>query len=154
MKGSNIKEMRAISVIQPWAHCIIHEGKNIENRPRITHYRGTVLIHASKKKDPDRFLWLSEDYNIDLEIDDLSFGAIIGIADIVEVITKRQVDRKTKKWFMGKYGYILENMKPLKKPIPTKGALGFWKVKGRLLRRCLNQLGTTSIKKIQPFEKL
>ncbi len=41
---------RALSILQPWAHAIVHLGKRIENRDWRTgcSYRGEILIHASK----------------------------------------------------------------------------------------------------------
>lgn len=146
-----ITEMRALSVIQPWAHCIVHEGKNIENRPRITHLRGTVAIHASAKVDQERFDWLQEDYGIRLNLDDTAYGAIVGFADIVDVVTKKTLTRSTKKWFMGKYGYVLENAVALKEPIPAKGALGFWRIDRRTLEKCVAQLGANQLARFRPF---
>jgi hypothetical protein len=40
--------LRALSVRQPWAFAITHLGKTYENRPRRSHYRGPLLIHAGK----------------------------------------------------------------------------------------------------------
>lgn len=39
--------MKALSVKQPWAWAIMRAGKTIENRPRRTHLRETIAIHAS-----------------------------------------------------------------------------------------------------------
>jgi hypothetical protein len=145
--------MRALSVIQPWAHCIVCKGKNVENRPRITHLRGTIAIHASVKRDQERFDWLKEDHGIGLHLDDVTYGAIVGFAEISEVITRKGVTKNTTKWFGGKYGYVLKNVVLLKQPVPIKGSLGFWRLKGAPLRRCLNQLNATQVKRIRPFER-
>jgi len=40
---------RALSIRQPWAYAILHLGKDIENRPWRTNFRGPLLIHASLK---------------------------------------------------------------------------------------------------------
>ena len=40
--------MKALSIRQPWAHLILHGGKDIENRDWRTSVRGRVLVHASK----------------------------------------------------------------------------------------------------------
>src|ERR1017187_9047245 len=42
--GSTI---RTLSIRQPWAHAILHLGKDVENRSWSTPYRGSILIHAS-----------------------------------------------------------------------------------------------------------
>lgn len=40
---------RALSILQPWAHAIVHLGKRIENRDwRGCPHRCEILIHASK----------------------------------------------------------------------------------------------------------
>lgn len=41
---------RALSILQPWAHAIVHLGKTIENRDWRggCSFRGEILIHASK----------------------------------------------------------------------------------------------------------
>ena len=41
-------DMKALSIRAPWWFCILHNGKDIENRDWSTRYRGPVLIHASK----------------------------------------------------------------------------------------------------------
>jgi hypothetical protein len=154
MKPLKIKEMRALSIAQPWAHCIIRKGKNVENRNWTTRYRGTIAIHASLSRSKDRFYWCEKDYGIKLDPDELSYGAIVGFAEIVDVITKKDLTTKTKKWFGGKYGFVLKNIVTLKKPIPIKGALGFWKLKGRKLKKCLKQLKPADRRKFIEFKKL
>ena len=39
--------MKALSVRQPWAWCIVSGFKSVENRTWTTKYRGPILIHAS-----------------------------------------------------------------------------------------------------------
>lgn len=151
MRKTALKEMRALSVIQPWAHCILHEGKNVENRPRTTHLRGTIAIHASLKKDQDRFDWLKSDYKIKLDVDAVPYGAILGFVEIIDVVTKKALTTKTKKWFMGDYGFVLANVVVLKHPVPIKGALGFWRLKGAALKKCLDQVPEAKKKKFKPL---
>jgi hypothetical protein len=118
--------MKALSVKQPFAHKIIFEKKDIENRTWRTKFRGTVAIHASlklhpyaKKKDKD-----------------LVRGAIIGVVDVVDCVEKHK-----SKWFQkGFIGFVLKNPRPLKKPIPCKGALNFWNVPPEVEREIKKQL--------------
>lgn len=46
-------EMRILTVRQPWAHAIIHLGKDVENRVRniAGSYRGAVAIHVAQRVD-------------------------------------------------------------------------------------------------------
>lgn len=41
--------MKALSIKQPWASLIALGLKDVENRTWPTHYRGRILIHASKE---------------------------------------------------------------------------------------------------------
>lgn len=42
------KEMKALSLRQPWPWFILKGGKDLENRGWTSSYRGPVLIHSSK----------------------------------------------------------------------------------------------------------
>ncbi len=149
-----IKELKALSICQPWAECIVSKGKNVENRSWDTRYRGFFAIHASKAYNPKRFGYL-KDYRIKLERDDVSYGAIVGFAELVETISDDEVTRGTQRWFQGDVGFVLKNVIRLKKPIPVKGALSFWKLSGRELKAALNQLSAAQKKKISknPLQK-
>jgi activating signal cointegrator 1 len=145
MKRGVLKEIGAITVVQPWAEIILRRGKNVENRQRNSHYRGPIAIHASKSKSKE---WFSQ-CPIHIDPESVSFGSVIGFAILVDVITKDQVSKKTKKWFKGKYGLVLANIIPLKKPIEVPGARGVWKLKGRPLRLCLEQLTKAQVRSMR-----
>jgi hypothetical protein len=118
--------VRALSVRQPWARAIIHAGKNIENRKWNTDLRGTIAIHASGNLDKDAVL--PEGIN-ESDIEGLHRGAIIGLVDLVDVVTEHP-----SKWFVGPYGFVLENARALPEPIVCKGALNFWGVPPDIVR--------------------
>lgn len=114
--------MKAITIKQPWAWFIIcvEEGrKDIENRTWDTKIRGTVAIHAGKS-----FSWNSipEHTREDMK-HELHFGAIIGLIDIVDVVTEHDSE-----WFEGPFGFVLANPRELPEPISFRGQLGFWNV--------------------------
>lgn len=131
----------AISIRQPWAHAIVMGWKDIENRKWSTRHRGLVCIHASAYNRRN----FDEDYGDYLEVvqgfvkasphndlasiseSDLSFGAIIGVARVVEVSTSHDSP-----WFFGRYGFVLADQQRLENPIPLKGALGFFEWRERL----------------------
>lgn len=148
MPQTEIKLMKALSIAQPWAECIVSKGKNVENRSWSTKQRGFVAIHASASYSKARFDYCYEDYRIRLKRDDLPFGVIVGFAEIVDVITENELTSRTKKWFGGEYGFVLKNVIKLKEPIPAKGSLGFWKLKGNTLKKCLGQLTSVQRKTI------
>ena len=148
MKSTNSLDMRALSIMQPWAECIIFHGKNIENRSWPTQKRGYIAIHASARLDKGRYEQVREEYGIKLDSDDSSFGAILGFAKIVDVVDKKTLTRKTKKWFLGDYGFVLEDIIILKEPVPAKGSLSFWKIPSSVMKKCLAQLSKAEIKKL------
>src|SRR5215207_5140743 len=113
-------ELRAITILQPWAWAIIHGGKDIENRSWWTRYRGLLAIHAGLR------------YRRDVTMargvrppdgEDLVFGAVIGIVDLRDVVEKSR-----SRWFDGSgYGFVLRNPRAFVKPLVCSGKLGLWK---------------------------
>jgi hypothetical protein len=142
-----IKAMKVLNIAQPHAHDVIFNGKNVENRSKPAKLRGTIAIYASKKLNRDRF-----DGSKVKEVD-CAFGCIIGFADVVDCITKNELSAKTKKWFHGPYGYVLENIVALKKPIavsPPQGAIIWWNLDGKELELCLEQIPQKIKKTMKP----
>lgn len=114
--------MKALSVNQPWAWCIVNGYKTPENRDWWTDYRGTVLIHAGKKFDDEGYEWIKRTFP-DIPLppkDEIPRGGIVGQADIVDCVSEMDCP-----WFFGKYGFVMENAKPCDL-MPCKGALGFF----------------------------
>lgn len=127
--------MKALSVIQPWAWLIVHGYKDIENRDWCSSYAGQLLIHASKKKSRDEWTsaqWAMDECGLDPDIlpqiNDVSYGAIVGICDLIG-----WVDRSQSPWFYGQFGWKLQNARAFKHSIPCRGALGLWEYSGPLI---------------------
>jgi hypothetical protein len=115
--------VKIITIRQPWAYLITKGSKNIENRTWQTQYRGPVLIHASL--NIDRVLCRKHR----LKPDSLEQGGVVGIAEITDCVS-----RHSSRWFLGPYGLVLKNRRPLLF-IEWKGALGLREVPARLLRQ-------------------
>lgn len=122
--------MIALSIRQPWAWLILNAGKDIENRDWKTPYRGPCLIHASKSATKQDYQDAIDFINCRLDhpiievppIDQFERGGIVGMVDIVGC-----TDTSDSTWFVGDYGFVLRNPKPL--PFtPYKGRLGFFNV--------------------------
>lgn len=123
----------ALSIRQPWAWLIINAGKDIENRDWRTNFRGRVLIHASKSctkaeyADAIDFMVARGIDRLDADLpalDQFERGGIIGSVEIVDCITD-----SASPWFVGEFGFVLRNPKPLPF-VPLKGQLGFFNVQG------------------------
>lgn len=118
--------MKALSIRQPWAWLILHGGKNIENREWSTKFRGWFLIHASKGMTRDEYdaaEWMANENGVKLPpFETLERGGIVGMAKLGNCVTGSDSP-----WFVGRYGFVLDEVKPL--PFqPLKGALGLFDV--------------------------
>ena len=121
--------MKALSIMQPWAWLIVNGHKAIENRTWRCHYRGPILIHAGKKVDSDAHDDLTNRIHPvtgerqgfpEAPIGFFERGGIVGEAEIVDCI-----ERSDDPWFVGPFGIVLRNARPL--PFrPCKGMLGFF----------------------------
>ena len=118
--------MKAISIRQPWAWLIVNGVKNIENRSRRCHYRGPVLIHATKTVDWDAVEFLLTRFRHTPKAavigllgsichESRNLGAIVGRAEIVDC-----VDHSESPWFTGPWGLVLRNPEIIT-PIPWPG---------------------------------
>lgn len=86
-----VKDVRVISLWQPWATLFAYGIKKLETRPRATSHRGIYLIHASKNKSskavafsdahPYRNELIDLGYN---RFEELPFGYIIGACVITD----------------------------------------------------------------------
>ncbi len=126
--------MKALSIRQPWAWFIAKGIKDVENRSWWTATRGRIYIHAGKKLDEDglkKLLTAMADAGIKGEPakDDLTLGAIIGEADIIDCKFRKPLKLGFSLWHeVGCWGFILANATLYDKPIPCRGQLGFFEV--------------------------
>jgi hypothetical protein len=132
----------ALTIRQPWATLIISGGKNIENRTWRTHYRGPILIHAGLYDDEaetEAAMHLVRDRQIEvpavpwmmtaegsnaslLDWHDQPRGGIIGVVDLVDCVPMHDSP-----WFIGPWGFVLANPRPL--PFfACRGKQGFFQV--------------------------
>ena len=128
--------MKALTIRQPWAWAIVHAGKDIENRSWNTRLRGTIAVHAGFNYE--KAAELPRGVRIPPE-DEIIRGAIIGTVDVIDV-----VDRHRSKWFEGPFGFVLQNPRPLAKPVPCPGKLSFWEVPAKVERLVIRRLSTAT----------
>jgi len=99
--------MKALTIWQPWAWCIIHGGKDVENRRWPAKHRGPLAIHAAAKRDTDYYndqrRWIKETMGVDVPpIEDVGFGVVVGVVDVTGMTRRR-----TSPWFEGPWGWQL-----------------------------------------------
>lgn len=140
--------MKAITVCQPFASLIAlpesdERHKRTENRVWTARYRGPIAIHAGKSRE-----WLEEGespgYDDEgFKISELPFGAIVCVADLIDWPTAEKIRAgmydnrfpwlRDHQHVEGPFCMILQNVRPLAKPIPWKGAQGLWDVPDEVL---------------------
>lgn len=119
--------MKALSIKQPWAHLIVHGGKDVENRTWATKHRGRFLVHASQgmtraehsavvRYCADRGLPAPAAYEL------LQRGGIVGSVSLVDCQRA-----SPSAWFMGDVAFVLADPQPVPF-VPCKGRLGFFDV--------------------------
>jgi hypothetical protein len=130
--------MKALTICQPYADLIClpdddARAKRVENRTWGTSYRGALLIHAGKSKQ-----WLSGD-NYGLSVAGMTFGAIVGVARLADCVAVRDFMGPTgeaikRRWpwlnqhihTEGPFCFVLTECRRFAKPIPYRGAQGFF----------------------------
>jgi hypothetical protein len=144
---------KCLSLWQPWASLIAIGAKRIETRGYWTNHRGPLVIHAAKNTsemyllETDDFLWPLLDAKL-LDYDlanhqlcghSLPLGAAVALVDLVDCVSSDKIrpslsqqERAFGNYAPGRFGYILENIRPFKEAIPLRGAQGFFNVDSSL----------------------
>lgn len=127
--------MKVLSLTEPYATLIAKGIKTIETRSWKTNYRGKLYIHASSTKIPKEYKNNEKLMSL-INLNELNYGNIIfscELVDCIEMTDKFIADIKKNKneyitgvYAVGRYAWILKDIKVLDKPIKTKGHLGIW----------------------------
>lgn len=150
--------MKAITLWQPWASAVAYGSKQIETRSWSTKYRGPLLIHAAKRCIKYELIHLSCCWNwkgaLCQEVKPwplgLPFGALIAKCNLIDCrptgeFTQNELDtlrvppikhgelyawseRQLGDFSLGRFGWVLTDIKKFKKPISYKGSQGFFDV--------------------------
>ncbi len=137
--------MKALTFYQPYATLIIIGAKLVETRPRRTHIRGRIAIHAGMNKT---FLGLNDKYPLKLSFINeellkvgysslyhLPRGAILGTIEIYDCLpigdligTKYDTpkERAFGDWTDGRFGILMRDPVIFDKPVLIAGKQGFW----------------------------
>jgi len=144
-----VVEVKAITLLEPWASLIAVGAKKIETRSWSTKYRGPLAIQAGKSlkawhmdlawKEPFFSALVSQH----TETGGICYsrGCVIATCNLVDIIkmTPEFIDFvKLIKGYeydfgnytVGRYAWILENVKRLAEPVPAKGKLSLWEWEG------------------------
>ena len=123
-------QVKAFTVYQPYAYAIVAGLKGYETRPRRTHIRGRVAVHAGKGKSQ----FVSMPVSIALpESAVLHYGAVLGTVEIVDCVPVEALigklserERVLGDYTPGRFAWVLKNPVMFDRPIPARGFQGWW----------------------------
>ena len=122
--------MKAFTVYQPYAYAIIAGLKQYETRPRRTHIRGRVAVHAAKGNP--KFVTLAVDMALP-ETMKLHYGAVLGTVEIVDCVPVEEIvhtlserEKALGDYSSGRFAWVLRNPVAFSTPVPAKGKQGWW----------------------------
>ena len=143
-EGNGERVVKALTLYPEWAWAICELGKRIENRTWIAErMKGQLLaIHGGKNigghaRRGDWHLDIADvlaqktgrrdasraEMARGVEAAQKHAGAIVAVARVVG-FAQESSDR----WFVGPYGWLLDDVRVLARPVPMKGAMGLWEV--------------------------
>lgn len=164
--------MRGLSLTQPWATLVAIGAKKIETRSWGTPYRGLVAIQAAKAYPADARAFALDSlatsrliagmthlhlpYRHDFP-DDLPRGCIVAVAGLVDCRYTGAQGQLVASWpfdvsveerafgdfTRGRFGWLLDDIRPLGEPIPCRGALGLWEVPAEVAALIDTQIGVS-----------
>lgn len=157
--------MFALTLIRPWPFMIFHLpaelAKPVENRDWCGRevLGTTIAIHAGLKYDGDAFESCNDALirrgggaaRIDRDDPRLKHqGCIVGTARVIAFVTgaphkpvflrgdeRRCVELRPRiaPWYVGKFGWVLDDVRALEQPIAHSGARGLWPVRPDVAER-------------------
>lgn len=121
--------MKALTIRQPWAWAIVFAGKRVENRTWATAYRGPIAIHAGMSRASLGGRFLPDGTRIP-PATGLVFGALIGMAELVSCMDLGEalLERPDDPFVEGPCCWLLENVRPLLRPVFCPGERGLFNV--------------------------
>lgn len=140
-------EIRGLTVRQPWAYAIAQLGKDVENRPRTSRYRGLLAIHAGllvghRSEYADALHAIAENADVTTPAVDAGAhtrGAIVAVARLVNACSASlhagwhdRPQCSCGPWAEpAQHHLVLADVRRLPWPVRCKGALGLWRLPAR-----------------------
>lgn len=132
--------VKALTVLQPYAHLIATGAKRVENRNWYTPYRGPLVIHAGRGRT---MLDDADAYGI--AESEMTFGAIVAVAELAACVMVRDLpdDLKGHAHAHGPFCWILHNVHRCE-PLPFRGAQSLWILPRGTTLKGLTLVGSSS----------
>ena len=132
------RHLHALTLVQPWAWCISHGPKRVENREwsldwLVGHY---FAIHAGKKYDDAAAVNLALGWRaLGLQgpppgEESITLGAIVAVAKLAKFVNRAPYWKSSTQedpWFSGPIGWVLEDVQAIE-PVPCRGYQKLWTV--------------------------
>lgn len=129
-------EMRALSVMQPWLHAIACLGKTVENHtwaPSRWAVGARIALHASKGFDYGAIF-----SGVPMP-DELTRGAVVAVATIAGA--HEFCHPLCSPWAaLGQHHWLLTDVWVLPESVPSRGALGLWRLPAEVEHAVMDQL--------------
>jgi hypothetical protein len=138
MNHQSNKQMKALTLWQPWATLVAIGAKRIETRSWSTNYRGPLAIHAARStvghkvcsREPFRSTLEAYGYQVPANAPHMSVIAICELVDILPTEDVRGIVESRELAFgdyeTGRHAWLLDRVRRLGIPIRAKGAQGLW----------------------------
>lgn len=128
--------MKVLSIKEPYATLIKNKIKFIETRSWKTQYRGDLIIHSCKGVYP-----VKEKIKHLISEQDLKYGQLLCVVTLEDCIyiDEKFAERIKKEdynnylcgdYSVGRYAWVLSNVRVLKKPVEISGQLSLWNYDG------------------------
>lgn len=128
--------MKALTLYASWAHAIAHYSKRVENRtwhPPRSLIGQRFAIHAGAKLDESGLDALDEIDDAVIVAKAVPRSAIVATARLVRSVEFRDIlipkgadPAVQSDWWVGPVGWVLDDVRALREPVPCNGALGLW----------------------------
>lgn len=148
MSRPHLLDVRALTLLNPWAHAVAHLGKNVENRSwQPPESVDQILIHAAQRWDR-RGLRELTDAGHDIDTATTPTGAIVAVVDLAWVCdtSARKGDRGRRScgcssWAIpGLIHWNLGTVWTLTEPVPCSGRQRLWRPSQNLVDQVREQV--------------
>lgn len=132
--------MHALTVLQPWAHAILHLGKEVENRcwlPPARLLGQWIAVHAGRRVDTVALAEVRASVGAG-RIPELPTGALLGTVRLTGAHPARSRTCRCGEWAEDQAGvmhWLLADPRPARTPRPCPGRQKLWIVPADLAAR-------------------